>query len=50
MPMKKKEKKSPPRAVIGSPCKNCGTKVYLMISKKKFKCVLCRETHIDKNV
>ena len=48
--MKKSKKESEMKVVRGSACKTCGTTIYYMISKKKFKCVLCRGTHVDKKV
>ena len=50
--MKKRKKKPPfvPRIVNGPPvCVKCGTKVFLMTSKKKFKCVLCRDERTERD-
>jgi ribosomal protein S27AE len=47
--MSKKKEKFVSRYVIDDQvCKQCGTKVFLMISKTKFKCVLCRSVKTEK--
>ncbi len=41
--MSKKKKKFASRYVYGPPvCKECGTKVFIQITKTRFKCVLCK--------
>ena len=47
--MNKKKKKFVPKYVYGPPvCRKCGTKVFLMTGKHKFKCVLCRDERVEK--
>jgi DNA-directed RNA polymerase subunit RPC12/RpoP len=47
--MSKKEQESTKKYTYGPPvCKQCGTKVFLMMSKTKFKCVLCRAVKTEK--
>jgi ribosomal protein S27AE len=47
--MTKKNSKSSPKVVYDSNvCKRCGTKVFLMIGKNKYKCVLCRAVKTEK--
>jgi tRNA(Ile2) C34 agmatinyltransferase TiaS len=47
--MKKKKQKFVPKYVYGPPvCKKCGTKVFLMTGKHRFKCVLCRHESVEK--
>jgi len=41
--MSKKKEKFVSRYVYGPPvCKQCGTKVFKMITKTKYECVLCK--------
>lgn len=48
--MTKQEKKSSEKVVYGPPvCRKCGTKVFTMTGKNKFKCVLCRDERVEKN-
>ena len=48
--MTKKNKKSSQKVVIDSNvCKMCGTKVFIMMTKTKFKCVLCRNVKTERN-
>ena len=47
--MTKKSSKSSPKVVYDSNvCKHCGTKIFLKISKTKYKCVLCRAVKTDR--
>ena len=47
--MKEKKKKFQERVVIDSNvCKNCGTKIFIMMTKTKFKCVLCRSVRTER--
>ena len=50
MPAKKNKKKFLQKVVKGCACNKCGTITYIMISKNKFRCVLCAEVHIEKNM
>ena len=46
--MTKQDKTSSETVVIDSNvCKTCGTKIFYMMTKNKFKCVLCRVTRIE---
>ena len=47
--MTKKNNKSSPKVVYDSKvCERCGTKVFLMMGKNKYKCVLCRAVKTEK--
>ena len=46
--MKKNKGESSKKVVRGSACKTCGTTIYYKMTKTKYKCVLCRSTHIDR--
>lgn len=47
--MSKKKQKFVSRYVIDDQvCKQCGTKVFLMMTKHKYKCVLCRDVKTER--
>ena len=48
--MTKKNEKYIGKVVYGPPvCRKCGTEVFVMTGKNRFKCVLCRDERTEKS-